>query len=342
MTLKICVLWIVIAAFTAGIFPSASRAADADVVRLMFNPGLYDALPFMLALDKGYFTDEHLDVRVTKAPGSLGLIVPYLARGDIDVAPQVMGPAFFNQYTEGFGIKIVAPLDEAHKGWHETVYFMVRQDEWDSGAIRKPADLRGKKLPKPNGSPNDVLAFDILAKAGLTMSNVIMDIPITGAATNFLPALRNKQYDAMSIPEPIATQFEKLGIAHRWLSYQDVLPSFQTAYLAIGPAFARDHRDAAVRFVRAFLRACRDIAAANGKWTSELIDSESKWSGLDRDAIAAIAGPTYPGLGNIDVSSILRQEQLWLSLNMLKTNVPIPALIDESYARTARASLGMK
>src|SRR5665213_2443851 len=191
---KACVFWIVIAALTAAIFPSASRAADADVVRLMFNPSIYDELPFMIAMDKGYFTDEHLDVRVTKALGSLGLVVPYLARGDIDFAPQVMGPAFFNQYTEGFGIKIVAPLDEAHEGWHDTVYCMVRQDQWASKAIRTPADLRGKKLPKPNGSPNDVLAFDILAKAGLTMSNVIMNVGITGATTNFLPAMRNKQY----------------------------------------------------------------------------------------------------------------------------------------------------
>ena len=339
---KTCLLWIFVAVLTLGALPSASRAADADVVRLMFNPSLYDELPFMLALDKGYFTDEHLDVRVTKAPGSLTLVVPYLARGDIDVAPQVMGPAFFNQYTEGFGIKIVAPLDESHKGWHETVYFMVRQDLWDSKAVRQPADLRGKKLVKPNGSPNDVLAFDILAKAGLTMANVRMDVPIAGGATSFLPAMRNKQYDAMSIPEPTATAFEKLGVAHRWLSYQEVIPSFQTAYLAIGPAFAKDHHDAAMRFVRAYMRACRDIAAANGKWTAEMIDSEAKWSGQDRSVFEAIPGPAYPGIGKIDLSSIQRQQALWLSIGMQKTTVPIPALIDDSYARAARASLGMK
>ena len=176
MTIFRFVLWVVVATLTVGMLPSATRAADADVVRLMFNPSLYDELPFMLAIDKGYFTDEHLDVRVTKAPGSLTLVVPYLARGDIDVAPQVMGPAFFNQYLEGFGIKIVAPLDEARKGWHETVYFMVRQDLWDSKAIRQPSDLRSRKLVKPNGSPNDVLAFNILAEGGLTMANVHMDV----------------------------------------------------------------------------------------------------------------------------------------------------------------------
>jgi ABC-type nitrate/sulfonate/bicarbonate transport system substrate-binding protein len=168
------------------------------------------------------------------------------------------------------------------------------------------------------------------------MSNVIMNVGITGSATSFLPALRNKQYDAMSVTEPLATEFQKMGVAHRWLSYQDVIPSFQSAYLAIGPAFARDHHDAAVRFVRAFMRACRDIAASNGKWTPELIDSESKWSGLDRSAFAAIPGPAYPGDGKIDIDSIRRQEQLWLALNMLQKKVPIDALIDDSYVRSTK------
>lgn len=329
-------VWAVLVVLTAVAVPRASGAADADVVRLMFNPGLYDELPFMVALDKGYFTDEHLDVRVTKAPGSLSLVVPFLARGDIDVAPQVMAPSFFNQYTEGFGIKIVAALDESRKGWNDTVSFMVRQDLWDSGAIRKPADLRGKRMPKPTGTPNDFLAIEIMAKAGLTMANVQMNIPIVGASTNFLPALRNKQYDAMSVPEPLATQFDKQHIAHKWLSFRDVLPGYQTAYLAFGPAFIKDHPDVAQRFLRAYLRACRTIEASNGKWTPELIDSEVKWSGQDRDAIAAIPGPAYPGEGRISTDSIRRQEDLWLSLNMMQKNVPVAALIDDTYVRNAR------
>lgn len=335
-------IWTILAAFTIAFFPSASRAADADVVRLMFNPGIYDELPLMLALDKGYFTQAHLDVRVTKTPGSLGAIVPYLARGDIDVAPQVMVPAAFNQYAQGFGIKMVATLDESHKGWNDTVYFMVRQDLWDAKKIRKPADLRGMKLPKPTGSPNDFLTIEILAKAGLTVSNVKMNVPISGGATSFVPALLNKQFDALSVVEPLATQFEKQHLAHRWLGYQDVIPYYQTGYIAFSPSFARDHHDAAQRFVEAYLRACRDIEAAGGKWTPELIDTVTRWSGEDRSVIASIPGPAYPGDGRISLESITRQEQLWLQLGMLKTAVPVSALIDESYARKARADLGMK
>jgi len=339
---KACIVWAILIAFTAGVFPSASRAADPDVVRLMFNPGIYDELPLMLALDKGYFKAANLDVRVSKTPGSLGLIVPYLARGDIDVAPQVMVPAFFNQYTEGFGIKMVASLDETHTGWNDTVYFMVRQDLWDSKKIRKPADLRGANMPKPTGSPNDFLTIEILAKTGLTVANVHMNILISGGVANFLPAILNKQFDALSVVEPLATQFEKQHIAHRWLGYQDVIPWYQTAYIAISPSFAKDHHDAAQRFVQAYLRACRDIAATNGKWTPELIDTVVRWSGEDRSVIASIPGPAYPGEGKISTYSIQRQEQLWLQLGLLKQAVPIGELIDESYAQKARAALGIK
>ena len=338
---KVCLLWALIGALTLGLVPSASRAAEPDVVRIMFNPGIYDALPLMLAVDKGYFAAENLDVRVTKFPGSLGLVVPYLARGDIDFAPQVMGPAFFNQYSQGFGVKIVATLDETHKGWNDTVYFMVRQDLWDSKKIRKPSDLRGMKLPKPNGSPNDFLTIEILAKAGLTVAQVQMNVLLTGT-TSFLPSVINKVYDALSVPEPLATQMQKQGVAHKWLGYQDVIPYYQTGYLAVSPAFAKDHHDAAERFVKAYMRACRDIAATNGKWTPELIDIEAKWSGQSRDVIAAIPGPAYPGVGKISNESITRQQNLWLSLGMMKTPVPVSAIIDESYSAKARAALGIK
>ena len=338
---KASLLWAIAVAFTLGLFPSATRAADADVVKIMFNPGIYDTLPIMLAIDKGYFAEEHLDVRVTKTPGSLNLIIPYLARGDIDAAPVVMGPAFFNQFDQGFGVKIVATLDESHKGWNDTVSFMVRQDLWDSKAIRTPADLRGKKMPKPAGSPNDFLTLEIMAKAGLTMANANMNVLLTGS-TSFLPSIINKQYDALSVQEPLATQFEKLHVAHKWLNYQAVIPYYQTGYIALSPAFLKDHHDAAQRFVHAYMRASKEIAVSNGKWTPEMIDSEVKWSGQNRDVIEAIPGPAYPGVGKISHESISRQMQLWLQMGMLKKAVPIDSFIDESLAKKARAELGIK
>jgi ABC-type nitrate/sulfonate/bicarbonate transport system substrate-binding protein len=335
-------LWALAAVLTAGVLPSPTRAADAnDVVRIIINPGVYDELPLYWAIDKGYFSDAHLDLRVTKVNTSLGQFVPFLARGDVDVAPTIMVPAFFNQFDQGFGSKIVATLDESHKGWNDTVAFMVRQDVWDAKAIRTPSDLRGKKLVKPIGAPNDFLTLEILAKAGLTMANVQMHSSLNGQTT-YLPSLINHQYDALSAPEPIATQLEKQGAAHKWLTLQDVIPYYQAAYIALSQQFARDHRDVAQRFVTAYLRACKDIAASNGKWTPELIDEVVNWSGQGRDVVSAIPGPAYQGLSRISRESISRQEAMWYQLGMMKKMIPIDQFIDESFAENARKELHIK
>jgi ABC-type nitrate/sulfonate/bicarbonate transport system substrate-binding protein len=340
--IKSIFLWALATVLMAGVFPSASRGADTnEVVRIIVNPGVYDELPLYWAIDKGYFSDAHLDVRVTKVNTSLGTFVPFLARGDVDVAPMIMVPAFFNQFDQGFGAKIVATMDETHKGWTDTTSFLVRQDLWDSKAIRKPSDLRGKKLVKPIGAPNDFLTLEIMAKAGLTMANVTMNSSLNGQTT-YLPSLINHAYDALSAPEPIATQLEKQGAAHKWLGLQDVIPYYQAVYIALSQQFARDHRDAAQRFVTAYLRACKDVAASNGKWTPELIDEVASWSGLSRDVVSAIPGPAYPGLAKISRESISRQQAMWLQLGMMKKLVPIDQFIDESFAENARKQLGIK
>jgi NitT/TauT family transport system substrate-binding protein len=332
----------VAAVLIAGALPSASRAADAnDVVRIIINPGIYDELPLYWAVDKGYFTDAHIDLHVTKVTTSAGTLVPFLARGDVDVAPMVMVPAFFNQFDQGFGSKIVATMDESHPGWTDTTVFMVRQDLWDSKAIRKPSDLRGKKLVKPIGAPNDFLTLEVLAKAGLTMANVEMHTSLNGQTT-YLPSLMNHQYDALSAPEPIATQLEKAGVAHKWLSLQDVIPYYQATYLAFSESFARDHRDVAQRFMTAYLRACKDVATSNGKWTPALVDEVSTWSGQSRDVVTGIPGPAYPGLSRISRESISRQETMWYQLGMMKKMVPIDQFIDESFAENARKELHIK
>jgi hypothetical protein len=53
---------------------------------------------------------------------------------------------------------------------------LVRQDLWDAGTIRKPADLRGKIFDSlATGAPVDFIARTELAKAGLTTDD--LDVP---------------------------------------------------------------------------------------------------------------------------------------------------------------------
>jgi NitT/TauT family transport system substrate-binding protein len=316
-------------------------AADSDVIKLIFNPNIYDSLPLMLAVDRGYFTDQHLDVQVTKTPQSMGVIIPLLARGDVDVAPTIMAPSFFNQFTGGFGIKVLASMDESRKGWNDTVWIMVREDVWDAKTVQTLPDLKGKSLPKAVGTPVDYIMLAAVAKAGLTPADVTMTHAISGP-TDLLPAMKNKLYDVLGVQEPLVTVAEKQGLAHRWLGYQDIIPSYQSAYIASSATFAKNHRDALQRFMVAYLKACRDIDATGGKWTPEMIDTIVKWSGQPREVIAAIPGPAFPGLGTVNVDSINRQQQMWIAQKMLDKPVPVAETVDTSFLTSARKTLGIK
>src|SRR5262245_57663392 len=105
---------------------AATQAHAQDKVRISFNPQIYSWLPMMLAIDKGYDKEQRLDVEAITYGGSALTQIPLLARGDQDIAGMVTGPGFFNQYAEGFGVKLIASNAHAQKGWHDTMWMMVR------------------------------------------------------------------------------------------------------------------------------------------------------------------------------------------------------------------------
>ena len=98
-----------------------------------------------------------------------------------------------------------------------------------------------------------------------------------------------------------------------------------------------------MRFLAAFVRAQRDIAATNGKWTPETLATVVKWSGLPESVIESIPGPAYTGeLGKIDTASIDRQQKLWVTLKLVDKPVAVPSIVDDGPLRDAYQILGIK
>src|SRR6185436_10832290 len=100
------------------------------------NPVIYSNLPMLVAIEKGYFPAEGIDLKVQRYTGSSVTMMPMLARGDIDITLMAAGPALFNQRAEGFDTKIISSIGQPAPGWHDTSWIIVRKDLYDSGAIR--------------------------------------------------------------------------------------------------------------------------------------------------------------------------------------------------------------
>ncbi|MGH7003879.1 MAG: ABC transporter substrate-binding protein, partial [Alphaproteobacteria bacterium] len=201
------------AAAAAMLCLGAAQAHAQDKVRISFNPQIYSWLPLYMAVDKGYFKEEKLDVEVITYGGSALTQIPMLARGDQDIAGMVTGPGFFNQYAEGFGVKLIASNVHARKGWHDTMWVMVRKDVWDSGKIKSFADLKGMTIELgPKGSPVYLTSSQAILQGELKPADVTTTERLR-AVSDALPLFRNKAMDVITMVEPIVGRLVSEGLA---------------------------------------------------------------------------------------------------------------------------------
>jgi len=330
-------------ACTALFAGQALAQSKTTVVRTSVNPLVYSYLPIFIAVDKGYFKAQGLDVQAKTYRGSSVTQVPLLARGDLDIAPMVMGPGMFNQHTQGFGLKIVASIAGSNANWSDTSWIMVRTDVWNRKKPSTLKDLKGMSVDGgPLGSPVNLLIREALKKAGLKLSDVKYSEKFK-SPPDWIAAFKNKAVDVQAAVEPIVTMLEARGLAKRWKSYKDAVPWFQETYFAASPAFLKSNSEAAKRFLAAYLKGAQDVNASGGKWTPALLDTLAKWSKLPKKILTRIPGPAYVGyFGKIDVAAIERQQEIWLKHGAVKRKVDVKAIIDTSFLEAARKQAGIK
>jgi NitT/TauT family transport system substrate-binding protein len=318
-------------------------AATPDRVRIIFDPTFYSHLPILRAMDAGYFRDEGIDLQLTPSNGSSTAFLPMLARGDYDLGTANPSPAFFNQYSAGFNVVLLAGQTGSHAGWHDSTWLMVRQDLWDAKTIRVPADLKGRIADGANvGSPIDFLLKQTIRTGGLTVSDLRVGERYKSPA-DALEGLKNHAVDVVGINEPAASQIEAQGYAHRWLSFSTVAPWYQPEYLAASAQFAKDHPSIIRRFIRAYLRGNNDILKSGGKWTPVTMAEAVKRTGLTPEVLRGMPGPTYPAAhGEIDLDALARMQQFWLEEKLVQTPVDVHSVADIAALRDAQHSLGYR
>ncbi|NYT69828.1 ABC transporter substrate-binding protein [Pusillimonas noertemannii] len=300
-------------------------------VRLSVNPSQIIYLPLFVAVERGYFKDEGLDVEVIPYKGSANSQMPLLARGDVDISSVIAGPAMFNQFADGFNIKLISVLTQPKQGYRDGVVLMVRSDLWDSGAIRSPADLRGRKVDGAAvGNPIDFLLQSTLSSAGLDKTDVSLSYkPRTPSDT--IEILRQKVVDVAGVSEPTATMIESEGIAKRWLSYKDVIPWYQETFLAASETFLSEHPDAVKQFLAGYFKAVQEITQSKGQWTAGLLSIASKWTGMPEPLLRQIGGTSYwspDGVISIDV--LQRVQDFWAQSRLVRKPVDVKEMVDIS------------
>lgn len=321
--------------------PAGAQAVVPDTIKLLISPTIFADLPLMVAIDKGLFAQQNIDIKTVIFNGSSQLIMPEIARGDVDIAGISSNPGMFNQFAQGFDAKIIASMTSGHKGWDPTVWLMVRQDEWDAKTIRVPHDLRGKHFDgsTPGGS-GWYVAMHVLTEGALTPADMTFSQRFSSPA-EWLTSLRNIN-DVQAVWEPTVTQLERQHVAHRWISIIDIDPGYQEGELAASSALLKSRPDVVRRFLIAYVKASKLIVDGNGKWTPDLVSILAKWSGLAPADIAAIPTPPYTGeLGTINVASLAEIQRFWHTRGLVPAEASIDTLVDTSFIAAAQKAAGV-
>src|SRR5260221_3796534 len=253
-------LWLVTVLTVSLVVSVAARAQTSATIKLRLGiiSALFDA-GSLIAIEKGYFREQGLDVEVKVFPGSSDANQA-LSIGAIDVLASGISVAIFNARLRNIDMSIVAGAGDNTPG-HGIISLVLRKDLLESGRYKGPADLKGLKLATGITAPSHWFVASLASEAQLSDKDVNF---IGLGIANAVVAMNNKAADGGSVNEPFATLLVEKGNGVRIASIDQKYPNFPAGYLIYGPTLTKKNVDAGNRYMIGYLKAMRDYRLAFG------------------------------------------------------------------------------
>jgi NitT/TauT family transport system substrate-binding protein len=333
----------VVAAVAAIAIAAPAAWAQAGRAPVDVTVGVLDSLAeavTFIALDKGYFQAEGLEVKLVKFANTADMVAP-LSSGQLDVASGAPTLGFFNGALRGLPLKLVADKGRNSLG-HGFNAIVVRKDLIDSGRVKSVADLKGLKIATPSRhSPMEIQLDIALKKAGLKLDDVVLEqlnFP------NMTAAFASKIMDAGLMIEPFVVTAVRRGVAVRFLGADEIERDFQMAGVIYGPEFTGKKPDAARRWLAAYVRGVRDYLAAikTEAGRQELAALLAKYTNSFRDP-ASMESVVFPGFdpdGYLNLKTVKDSIDWYSERGLLKSKPPLADLVDYTYLDYALERLG--
>ena len=241
--------------------PAVLRAGRASAAGEKLKVGVFAvgaALPYVVALKRGYFTELGLDCE-TVSLATPALIVQTLVTGDIDAAANLVTLEAANiNVRRPDTVKFFSLVGQNKQ--HVFEQFLVRPDS----PAKTLADLKGARIFSAPGPANVGAAKAVLAKVGLQDGR---DYQMQEAQLGVqLGAMKAGTFDAGYALEPVATTMIKQGVARRLeagvISTYLLDDPSALAYAAggvVSGALLKARPSVATRFAQGFYRAMADV-----------------------------------------------------------------------------------
>lgn len=266
---------------------------------------LTSSAPLFIAMDKGYFKDEGIDIDAQWFDAAQPIAVA-TASSKVDVGATGITAGLYNMAAKGQKLYIVADKGREEKGYSSSA-LLASTAEYDNG-LTSIEGLKGKRVGiTQKGSTFHYMLGRMLESKGLTLDDVTV-VPL-GKLSAVMAALQSGQIDACILNEPNITKVKNEGYGKEITQVSAVMP-YQTSGIFYSPEFAKN-KDAAVRFMKAYNRACNEYYNAvvdkkDPQKLDEVVKIISKYVKTPEEDIRL-------GLPYIDKNGVLKTQIDWYS-----------------------------
>ena len=331
-------IWTALALLVASV---ASAAQAADKVAVGTGGSASDA-PFYIAYDKGFFKEEGLDVDLIVLDSGAKVIAP-LGTGELDVGSGALSVGFWNALLRGVKFRIVADRGHAEPGYlYQTVF--MRKDLVDGGQFKSLVDLKGMRMGFAAQGVTSLSLLNEAAKfAGIKYEDVV---PVYLSFPQQIAALQNKALDGTFLIEPQATAAVNAGYGVRFMDTNVFYPHQQISTIFYSDRFARERKDVADKFMRAWLRGVRAYNDAikggkiAGSGADEVVQTMAKSFNMKPELIRDMYSQAVHVDGAVNAAGIQKDLDFFQKQGMVAGQIKASDVIDMSFARNASAGLG--
>jgi NitT/TauT family transport system substrate-binding protein len=333
----------VLRAALAGVVAAAiaGPAAAADKVAVGTGGSASDA-PFYIAYDKGFFKDEGLEVDLIVLDSGAKVIAP-LGTGELDVGSGALSVGFWNALVRGVKFRIVADRGHTEPGYlYQTVF--MRKDLVDSGQFKSLKDLKGMRMGFAAQGVTSLSLLNEAAKfAGIKFDDVT---PVYLSFPQQIAALQNRALDGTFLIEPQATVAVNAGYGARFMDTNEFYPHQQISVIFYSDKFARERKQVADRFMRAWLRGVRTYNDAikdgkiAGSGADEVVVTMAKSFNMNPALVREMYSQAVDVTGAVNGAGIQKDLDFFLKQGWVNGQIKASDVIDMSFAQKANAELG--
>lgn len=307
-----------------ALFISVGAVEAADKVRMSMSSVDVSFLTAGLALKRGMFRDEGLDLELIRMNANVSITA--LSTGDIDYT--MVFASVVRGALRGMPMKVVASFMDS------STHLLIARPEYKS--IR---DLKSKTLAVSTfGATSDVAARMMMKQGGVDPERELKIIPL-GVERARYAALREGIVDVAVLSPPTDTDAQRQG--YRILSRFH--EHFKLPFTGLGTHLKKlkEKPDEVKRMVRALLRANRFVRSNREGTIQTMMD----WIKVDRESAAATYDSTWKifsedgGMSESGLKLVIDQGREAMKIERPVANAEVA---DFSIIREAQKELGIK